>query len=112
MRILILSVLLTGLAGCSAMMVGGGSSGAATASGSSSTSSNISDASITAAVKNNLAADAAVASFNLGVRTNSGKVVLSGTVDSYVAYDQAERLTIRTTGVKSIDNQIQVEITK
>ncbi len=108
MRILILSVLLTGLAGCSAMMVGGGSSGAATASGSSS----MSDASITAAVKNNLAADAAVASFNLGVRTNSGKVVLSGTVDSYVAYDQAERLTIRTTGVKSIDNQIQVEITK
>jgi osmotically-inducible protein OsmY len=109
MRILLLSLLVVGLAACSAMMVSGGG-GSASTSASSSTSSSQSDATITAAVKNNLAADAAVNSFNLGVRTSSGKVFLSGTVDSYTAYDHAERLAIRTAGVKSIDNQIQVEI--
>lgn len=86
------------------MMVGGG--GGSSASGTAS--SGVSDAAITQRVRNNLAADPAVSSFTLGVRTDSGKVTLTGTVSSYMAYDQAERVTMRTDGVKSIDNGIKV----
>lgn len=95
------------VSGCSAMLLGGGSGGPATSSGSAS--SGISDATITAAVKSDLAADAAVNSFMIGVRSRNGKVVLTGTVDSYVAFEQAERITIRTAGVKAIENRITVE---
>lgn len=108
MRTVGLMVLILAVSGCSAMMVGGGH-GASTAGGAVASSS-ASDSSITAAVRSQLAADSAVNSFGLGVRTNSGKVTLSGTVNSYMAYDQAERVTIRTDGVKSVENQIRVEI--
>ena len=106
-RFIGLILLVITVSGCSAMMVGGGN-GASTASRTAASSA--SDSSITAAVRSNLAADAAVSSFGLGVRTDNGKVILSGTVNSYTAYDQAERVTIRTDGVKSIENHIQVEI--
>ena len=109
MRILILLLLVVSLSGCSAMMVGGGS-GASTTGGGASPSAP--DSSITAAVRKNLAADAALNSFGLDVRTKNGKVTLSGEVSSYMAYDQAERVTIRTDGVKSIENRIKVEIIK
>ena len=105
MRILILILMLASVAGCSAMMASGGSGSAAT----TSTASSASDASVAAAVRQNLAADSAVSSFELGVQINNGKATLSGTVDSYSAYEQAERIALRTSGVKAIDNQIKVE---
>lgn len=95
------------VSGCSAMMLGGGSGAAPPNSGSKMRAT--SDSATTAAVKTNLAADAAVNSFMIGVRTNGGKVTLTGTVDSYVAYEQAERIAIRTDGVQSIENRIQVK---
>jgi osmotically-inducible protein OsmY len=109
MRVLILVCLLAGLVGCSSMMIGGGSGSASSSTSSGSSSSN-SDSSITAAVRGNLTADATVGSYGINVRTTGGRVTLSGDVDSYAAYEQAERLAIRTAGVKSIDNQIKVEI--
>jgi osmotically-inducible protein OsmY len=108
MRFFVLLLAIITLAGCSAMMASGGSSGSAAASSTSSAS----DASITAAVRSNLAADSVVGSLQLGVRTVNGQVTLSGRVDSYTAYNQAERLTMSTNGVKSIDNQIQIETAK
>ena len=108
MRFFVLLLAIITLAGCSAMMTSGGGSGATAASSTSSAS----DASVTTAVRNNLAADSAVGPFQLGVRTVNGRVTLSGGVDSYTAYNQAERLTMSTNGVKSIDNQIQVETAK
>jgi hyperosmotically inducible protein len=108
MRYFVLLLAIITLAGCSAMMTSGGGSGSAAASSTSSAS----DASVTSAVRSNLAADSVVGSFQLVVRTANGRVTLSGRVDSYTAYNQAERLTMSTNGVKSIDNQIQVESEK
>ena len=105
MRFFVLLLAIVTLAGCSAMMTSGGGSSSAAASSTSSAS----DASITAAVRSNLAADSVVGSFQIGIQTVNGRVTLSGRVDSYTAYNQAERLTMSTNGVKSIDNQIQVE---
>lgn len=107
MRILNSILMVFVISGCSAMMVGGNSGG--TSANSGSTMRATSDSATTAAVKNNLAADGAVNSFIIGVRTNGGKVTLTGTVDSYVAYEQAERIAIRTDGVQSIENRIQVK---
>jgi hyperosmotically inducible protein len=108
MRLFVLLLTITVLGGCSAMMTSGGGSSSSTASATSSTE----DASVTTAVKSRLAADAALDAFVFGVGTANGKVTLTGTVDSYTAYDQAERLTMSTNGVKSIDNRIKVETGK
>ena len=108
MRLLLILLTTLVVSGCSAMMVGGGTGGTSASSGSSS--SGAADSAVTAAVKSNLAADAAVSSFMIGVRTIGGKVTLTGTVDSYVAYEQAERVAIRSDGVQAIENRIQVKI--
>ena len=106
MRAPILLAIIITLSGCSALMVSGGVNAP---SPSRASSPGASDSSITAAVEENFAADASVNSFMLGVRSNSGKVTLTGTVDSYVAYEQAERIATRTPGVKAIENRIKVE---
>jgi hyperosmotically inducible protein len=105
MRFLVLLLAIVTLAGCSAMMTSGGNSSSAAAS----STSGVPDASITTAVAKNLAADSILAAFVFDVRTVNGKVTLIGTVDSYTAYDQAERLTMSTNGVRSIENRITVE---
>ena len=108
MRFLVLLLAIVTLAGCSAMMTSGGSSSSAAAS----STSGVPDASITTAVAKSLAANSTLAAFVFDVRTVNGKVTLIGTVDSYTAYDQAERLTMSTNGVRSIENRIQVETAK
>ena len=107
MRIVVLLSVISITSACSALMVSGGASGS-TRSGASA--AEMSDSAVTVAVRNNIVADASISSFIIGVRTNAGKVTLTGTVDSYVAFDQAERIAIRTAGVKAIENRIVVEV--
>ena len=104
MRSLVLLVALGLVSGCTAMVLGGGSGGS-TASGSTTTA----DAGISARIREVFASDSTLAAYNLGVRTYSGNVTLSGSVKNYVAREQAGRLAKATTGVRTVTNQIVVE---
>lgn len=92
------------VSGCTALMLGGGSSGSGAASGQDG-----SDARIAAQIRSNLAADASVAAFDIGVRSIAGNVTLNGRVDNYRAREQAGRLAKATSGVRTVTNQIVVE---
>ena len=101
----VLLVSLLALAGCTAMVVGGNDAG----SSERSTSVVASDSAITAKVKSKLAADDIVSIFVIGVRTYKGTVTLSGSVGSIVARDRAERIARETSGVRMVNNQIDLE---
>ena len=109
MRILVLLLVGIILSGCSSLMMSGASSGSPVDENGSSQSQQAADSAITARVRNRYAADSLVSMFDIDVRTSGAKVTLSGTVASYAAREQAEKLAISTDGVKAVDNQINVE---
>ena len=86
----LLIVLLT--SACTAMVLGNGSSNGASRTAASASS----DATISEHVKARLASDSTLANFDLSVRSYSGSVILSGSVDSYIAREQAGKLAKAT----------------
>ncbi len=104
MRLITLLLTMVLVSGCTALVLGGGSTG----SGSGSSHSR-SDAQITAQIRGHFAADSTVAAYDIGVRSIAGNVTLNGTVDDYMAREQAGRLAKATSGVKTVTNQIVVE---
>ena len=110
MRYLIVPMILMNLCGCTAMMVGGGNSGGyQPARDQRSAGVVASDSAITTKIKSKFAADSVVSVFDIGVKTWSGTVTLSGTVGSYIARDQAESIAKGTGGVAAVNNHIIVE---
>lgn len=86
-------------------MVLGGGSKTATAGGEMASA----DAGISARIQGVFASDSTLAGYNLGVRTYSGNVTLTGSVENYLAREQAGRLAKATSGVRTVTNQIVVE---
>lgn len=68
-----------------------------------------SDAWITTKITSKLAADPQVNPFRLRVRVNRGKVVLSGTVPTEAARDEAVKLAETVEGVTGVVSEIVVE---
>lgn len=66
------------------------------------------DISVTAKVKARLTADPEINPFHIDVDTVNGRVTLNGVVESAEVRAEAEKLAIRTEGVKSVVNLIQV----
>ncbi len=104
MRILLLLLALAWISGCTAMVLGNGSS-APVRTGTTASA----DSAIATRIHEHFASDATIAAYNLGVRSYSGNVTLTGSVNSYVAREQAGRLAKATAGVKTVSNQIVVE---
>jgi osmotically-inducible protein OsmY len=73
-----------------------------------SVSSQISDSSITAAVKSKLVGDKQVAARNVDVNTEEGIVYLMGRVGSQAEKAEAERLARTVDGVRDVVNHLQV----
>jgi hyperosmotically inducible protein len=67
------------------------------------------DATVTAAVKNKLAAEAATSATRINVETANGVVTLSGSVPTAAEKAEAERLTRATQGVTQVVNNITVD---
>ena len=110
MRIWTLIIATLMLCGCTAMLVGGAAVGGYQLGKDEREPGVVaSDSAITTKIKGKYTADSVVSVFAIGVRTYEGVVTLTGTVGSYVARDQAERLAKETKGVKSVSNQIVVE---
>ncbi len=110
----VLEILLVGiiLSGCSGLMMTGSSGGSSIDESGPSQSQQASDSAITARVRSRYAADPLVSLFDIDVQTSGAKVTLSGTVASYAAREEAEKIAISTDGVKAVDNQINVEYPK
>ena len=107
MRLGITVLLLLLMSGCTALVVGGGSAGGYQDARKPEVVA--SDSAITTEIKGKYGADSAVSMFDIGVRTHSGIVTLTGMVANYVARDQAGRIAKATTGVTAVNNQIVVD---
>jgi osmotically-inducible protein OsmY len=102
---LLMPLLLTGmwLSGCTAMLIGDGTSNTQTG-GTTQTP----DSTIASAVRSRLAAEPTVEASGIQVRSDRGRVTLSGEVASYVEKDRAGRLAGSVSNVASVDNRLVV----
>lgn len=66
------------------------------------------DVSVTAKVKARLTADPEINPFHIDVDTVNGRVTLNGVVESEEIRAEAEKLAVRTEGVKEVVNLLQV----
>jgi hyperosmotically inducible periplasmic protein len=69
----------------------------------------VDDTVITAKVKTALAADPVVAAHQVNVETREGVVQLAGFVDNSDQKSKASEVTRRVSGVKQVDNQLEVK---
>ena len=69
----------------------------------------IDDASISAAIRSKLQWNKDVDAVGTTVSTKAGRVTLTGTADSKVAKDIANRLAMNTRGVNSVNNQLVIQ---
>ncbi len=100
----------TNLAGCAALVVGGAAAGGyVIGKDERSPGVIVDDSTITASVKSKLIADKYVPAARVDVDTYEGTVTLNGTVSSYVARSQAEKLASETNGVRKVVNNLKVE---
>ncbi len=98
------------LSGCAALVVGGAAVGGYQLGKDEREPAVLaSDSAITTKIKGKYVADSVVSVFNIGVRTYTGTVTLTGTVGSFVARDQAGSIAKNTKGVVTVNNQIVVE---
>ncbi len=68
----------------------------------------LSDDALNDKIKMKLAADAEVKGGGLGIDVKDGAVTLSGKVETDKQKSKAEKLARKVSGVKSVENQIQV----
>lgn len=100
----------TSLGGCAALVVGGAAAGGyVIGKDDRSAGAIVDDGTITASVKSKLIADKYVPAGKVNVDTYEGTVTLNGSVPSYVARSQAEKLAGDTNGVKGVVNNLRVE---
>ena len=69
---------------------------------------NVDDATISATVKTNLAAERAATLTRIDVDTNEGVVYLNGVVDSAAMKQRAAEIARQVSGVKQVVNNLQV----
>lgn len=109
MRVLIAAILVLMLPGCTSMLLGSASSSEGGVSSDSRSSSQVAaDNTISAQIRRKFSDDSAVSQFAIGIRTVDSKVILSGTVGSFVARDRAVQIASDSDGVNSVRNQIMV----
>ena len=108
MRTLRLLLVAFALSGCTSMLLGNTSSRESTAGSSTSSTSSAADTAISGEIRRKLGADASLRDSAIGIRSQSGRVTLSGTVASYEQRDRAVAIASDTNGVRSVDNRIIV----
>ena len=91
------------LGGCSAMLIGDGTAGAPTGG-----TTRAADTTIASMVRSRLAAEPTVEASGIYVRSDAGRVTLSGEVTSYAEKDRAGRIAGSVADVDSVDNRLVV----
>ena len=96
--------------GCTSMLVGGDTSGGYRVDKDERQAGVVaSDAAVTTKIKGKYAADPVVSVFEIGVRTWSGTVTLTGAVSSIRARETAAAIARDTDGVRAVNNLIEIE---
>ena len=94
---------------CAALIVGVSLAGCAGSTTKESTGGYIDDTVVTTKVKSALFNDKDVKSSEIGVVTFKGRVQLSGFVSSQKVADRAVEITRNVTGVRVVENDMQVK---
>jgi hyperosmotically inducible protein len=95
--------------GCTALIIGGAAAGGyAVGKDERPVGQIVDDGTVTASIKSKLIADKYVPAGSINVDTFEGRVTLNGTVKSYVARSQAEKLARETKGVREVVNNLEV----
>ena len=97
------------LAGCSSFMMTGGGGTYGSGANERTAAEVAKDTTIVAEIKGRFVNDPVVGVFDVGVRSVSGRVTLTGTVGNYEARNQAYRIARGVTGVTAVINEIRVE---
>lgn len=106
MRILVLLAVAIAVSACTSMLLGNTTS--REPAGGSSTTSTPADSAISGEIRRRISDDPRFDGYAIGIRTVSGTVTLSGTVDSYTSRDRAVEIARSTGGVRQVDNRIVV----
>jgi hyperosmotically inducible protein len=107
LRALLVAAVATGLAGCTAAVIGGAAVGGYYVGKDERTAVQIAeDAAITATVKARLIADPDVRALDINVDTFDAVVILQGKVTSREQRGIAERLARGSKGVKGVRNEL------
>ncbi len=96
------------LTGCTSMLLGNTSSREAPATTTAGSATSAADSAISGEIRQKLSADADLGQYTIGIRTQAGRVTLSGTVGGYELRDRAVTLARDTDGVRAVDNRIVV----
>jgi osmotically-inducible protein OsmY len=109
LRICIAAILVLGLSGCTAMLLGGGNSDGTRLGGDHRAGTRASDDhAVASAVGNRLADDSVLGQYDLRIEAVNGRVILHGTVPSYEARERAIRLAGAVDGVQRVDSRLRI----
>ena len=108
MRILTVLLMILLLSGCTAMLLGNNSSGEPVSTNGTTAVQTSADSRISGTIRQQYSNDAEIRNFTLGIRTSSGRVILTGTVGSYDIRDRAVDIARNTRGVVSVDSRVVV----
>jgi osmotically-inducible protein OsmY len=110
MRITLLVLMILSSSACTALLVGGATNGGHQQGRDQREAAQVTrDSATTATINNRLMADSTVNAIHVSVDTYANRVTLRGTVGSYAARAQAERLAASVDAVVSVNNEIKVE---
>jgi osmotically-inducible protein OsmY len=109
LRNCIAAIVMFGLSGCTAMLLGGGNSDGTRLGGDNRAGTQASDdQAITSAVRNRLGDDSVLGHYDLRIETVNRRVILHGTVPSYEARERAIRLAGAVDGVERVDSRLRI----
>ena len=107
MRALIVLSSILMLSACTGMLLSGGSGGERSTSAPRSTSSSV-DSTISGALRQQYSATEDISQLGIGIRSQDGRVTLTGTVGSYDLRDQIVDIAKNTHGVVAVDSRLVV----
>lgn len=90
------------------MLLGNTSSRESTTDSPVASTSSAADTAISGEIRRRIGADRSLQDYAIGIRSQSGRVTLSGTVGSYEHRDRAVAIARETSGVRAVDNRIIV----
>ncbi len=95
------------MSACTGMLLSGGSGGERSTSSPRTTQSSI-DSTISGVLRQQYSADAEISRYGIGIRSQGGRVTLTGTVGSYDVRDQVVDIARNTHGVVAVDSRLVV----
>jgi len=95
------------MSACTGMLLGGGSGGERSTSSPRTTQSNV-DSTISGLLRQQYSANTEISRYGIGIRSQGGRVTLTGTVGSYEVRDQVVDIARNTHGVVAVDSRLVV----